>query len=199
MNGCDTYAYIDSALAEAHADVNPDDPEGTKYVDIVANAMPSYFRSMSAATMALIEGLVDIENPKTYEQIFNNIDVSEVVLVTGEHDNVYVPGYGENDMQPEVVDWAGLTETGALAQGDEVLDTVQLPAGRYSFVMEGDGDADLYVRLGSRPSTELYDCRPFMPGSAESCDVVVDTPVTVHVMVRGDADMSRFDLIGEQQ
>ena len=44
MNGCDTYAYIDSALAEAHADVNPDDPDGTKYLDIVANAMPSYVR-----------------------------------------------------------------------------------------------------------------------------------------------------------
>ena len=30
MNGCDTYAYIDSALADAHAEVNPDDPQGTK-------------------------------------------------------------------------------------------------------------------------------------------------------------------------
>ena len=45
MNGCDTYAYIDAALAEAHAEVNPDDPEGTKYLDIVANAMPSYVSS----------------------------------------------------------------------------------------------------------------------------------------------------------
>ena len=44
MNGCDTYAYIDSALADAHADVNEDDPEGTKYLDIVANAMPAMSR-----------------------------------------------------------------------------------------------------------------------------------------------------------
>jgi hypothetical protein len=201
MNGCDTYAYIDSALAEAHAEVNPDDPEGTKYVDIVANAMPSFFRSMSAATMALIRGLVDVENPRTYEQIFTNIDSYEVVLVTGEHDNVYVPGYGESDSQPTVSNWAGLNEQGAVADGEEVFfDTVQLPAGRYSFDMAGDGDADLYVRVGDRPSTDVYDCRPFMPDSAESCEVVVDTPVTVHVMIRGTAAApSRFELIGEQQ
>ncbi len=198
MNGCDTYAYIDSALAEAHAAVNPDDPEGTKYVDIVANAMPSYFRSMSAATMALIEGLVDIENPKTYEQIFNDIDESEVVLVTGEHDNVYVPGYGESDTMPTVTDWEGMNATGSLKSGEEAFfDTVQLASGRYSFSMSGNGDADLYVRVGSRPSVELYDCRPFMPDSNESCEVDVDTPVTVHVMVRGGSDTPRFELVGE--
>ena len=36
MNGCDTYAYIDAALAEAR-EINPDDPEGK--VRIAANAM----------------------------------------------------------------------------------------------------------------------------------------------------------------
>ena len=95
MNGCDTYAYVDSALADAHAAVNDDDPEGTKYLDIVANAMPSFFRSMPSATMALVEALLDVENPKTYEDIFRYIDKAEVVLVTGEHDNVYTPGYSE--------------------------------------------------------------------------------------------------------
>lgn len=41
MNGCDTYAYVDSALADAHKLVNPDDPAGTRYCDVVPNAMPS--------------------------------------------------------------------------------------------------------------------------------------------------------------
>ena len=91
MNGCDTYAYVDSALADAHAAVNPDDPDGTLYLDVMANAMPSFFRSMPGATMAIVEALLDRQNPKTYEQIFQYIDKSEVVLVTGEHDNVYDP------------------------------------------------------------------------------------------------------------
>ena len=92
MNGCDTYAYIDSALADAHAAVNPDDPEGTLYLDVVANAMPSYFRSMPAATMAIISGLLSYDDPMTYEEILKQIDDAEVALVTGEHDNVYTPG-----------------------------------------------------------------------------------------------------------
>jgi hypothetical protein len=95
MNGCDTYAYVDSALADAHAAVNDDDPDGTKYLDVVANAMPSFFRSMPLATMALVEALLNRDEPKTYEEIFKDIDKSEVVLVTGEHDNVYTPGYSE--------------------------------------------------------------------------------------------------------
>ena len=92
MNGCDTYAYIDSALADAHAEVNSDDPEGTKYLDIVANAMPSYFRSMPAATMAIFNGLLSYDAPMTYEEILSKIDDAEVALVTGEHDNEYQPG-----------------------------------------------------------------------------------------------------------
>ncbi len=91
MNGCDTYAYIDSALLDAHAAVNPDDDTGTRYLDIVANAMPSLFRSMPAATMSIFRGLLSYENPMTYEEILKDIDSYEVALVTGEHDNEYTP------------------------------------------------------------------------------------------------------------
>ena len=91
MNGCDTYAYIDSALADAHAAVNEDDPEGTKYLDVVANAMPSYVSSTAAATMAIMRGLLSYDAPMTYEEILKEIDSAEVALVTGEHDNTYRP------------------------------------------------------------------------------------------------------------
>jgi hypothetical protein len=36
--------------------------------------------------------LLSYSAPKTYDQIFDNIDRSEVVLVTGEEDNVFQPG-----------------------------------------------------------------------------------------------------------
>jgi hypothetical protein len=32
------------------------------------------------------------KTPKTYDQIFTGVDNSEVVLVTGEEDNVFKPG-----------------------------------------------------------------------------------------------------------
>ena len=38
--------------------------------------------------------------------------------------------------------------------------------------MTGTGDADLYVRFGSQPTKEAYDCRPYENGSNESCNLV---------------------------
>ena len=58
MNGCDTFAYVDDALNKAHKNINPDDTTGIKYIDIVNNAMPAFFHSMSGATMALFRGLL---------------------------------------------------------------------------------------------------------------------------------------------
>ena len=151
MNGCDTFAYVDNALWEAHAAVNADDPAGTKYMDIVTNAMPSYFSSMPTATMALVRGLLGYDAPKTYEQIFAGIDRSEVVLVTGEQDNRFVPGGGGTPVES----WRGLAASGTIAKGAEQRwQTPTLPAGRYTFAMTGTGDADLYVRIGSAPPVQ---------------------------------------------
>src|SRR5690606_13021541 len=92
MNGCDTHAYVDGALAQAHQAVNPDDTTGYKYVDIITNAMPAFFSQLRRASMALVEGMLAYDNPVTYEQIFLGFDPAQVVLVSGEEDNVYVPG-----------------------------------------------------------------------------------------------------------
>jgi hypothetical protein len=92
MNGCDTFAYVDGSLAQTRSAVNPDDPGGTKYMEFVTNAMPSYFHSMSAASAAMVDGFLDTASPKTYNEIFEGIDRAEVVLVTGEEDNEFQPG-----------------------------------------------------------------------------------------------------------
>ena len=92
MNGCDTFAYVDGSLAETRARLNGDDPTGTKYMEFVTNAMPSFFASMSAASMAMINGLSSFNQPKSYDKIFEGIDRAEVVLVTGEEDNEFRPG-----------------------------------------------------------------------------------------------------------
>lgn len=58
MNGCDTFAYVDGALAEARAALNPEDPTGTKFMEIITNARPSYFASNASNDLALIRGLL---------------------------------------------------------------------------------------------------------------------------------------------
>jgi hypothetical protein len=200
MNGCDTYAYVDGSLADIRAAVNPDDPEGTRYLDFVVNAMPAYFHADSEATMALINGLLSYENPETYEQMFLRIDSHQIVLVTGEQDNVYYPGY-DPDAEPVDVDpdgWEGMSESGTVAKDEEVrFHTPTVAAGSYLFTLSGTDDADLYVRVGAEPTLESYDCRPYRAGSDESCEVRLNTPAEIHVMVRGWAQSSTFELVGE--
>jgi hypothetical protein len=198
MNGCDTFAYVDGSLAETRAAVNPDDPDGTRYLDFVVNAMPAYFASDAEATMALINGLLEKDAPRTYEVMFKGIDPHQIVLVTGEQDNVYHPGYGEGGEPTGGTEaWAGMTEQGTVAADEERrFETPVLAAGRYAFTLTGDGDADLYVRVGAAPDLTLYDCRPYRSGSDETCELDLATPAAVHVMVRGWADTSTWALSG---
>ncbi len=58
--------------------------------------------------------------------------------------------------------------------------------------MTGTGDADLYVKKGSAPTTSTYDCRPYNNGTAESCSVAGGGPV--FVSVNGYAATSSFSL-----
>lgn len=193
MNGCDTYAYIDGSLFEAHAAVNPDDPTGTKHLDLVTNAMPAFFREVSNSTVQFVRGLMDVDQPKTFEQIFAGVDGSQVIIVTGEQDNEFVPGGGE---EPEVEAWQGLEQDGAVAKGEEVrVETPTLPAGAYQFVLSGDNDADLYVRVGNEPTSDAYDCRPYKAGSEELCVVELPAPAKIYAMVQGFATSSNFKLV----
>jgi hypothetical protein len=200
MNGCDTFAYVDGSLAQARASINPDDPTGTKYMEFITNAMPSYFSNMPNASMALVRGLMNTEQPSTYEQMFRRISSTQVVLVTGEQDNVYVPGFGGGDPPPPPPgDWSGLSGSGTLSRSQEMRwNTPALAAGEYEFTISGTGDADLYVRIGQAPTQSSYDCRPYRSGSSESCKVTLTTPAEVHVMVRGYAASSSFELVGSK-
>ncbi len=200
MNGCDTFAYVDGSLADIRKSVNPDDPDGTKYLDFVVNAMPAYFASDSEASMAMVNGLLAYAKPETYEQIFTRFDPHQIVLVTGEQDNVYYPGYDPEGepVEPEPGTWEGMNETGTVAQDEQRnYKTPALNAGNYLFTLGGSGDADLYVRVGSAPTLELYDCRPYKAGSDESCEVSLNTPAEVHVMVVGWDPKSEYTLTGE--
>ncbi len=192
MNGCDTMAYIDSSLSDAHKAVNPDDTTGFKYIDIINNAMPAYFADMSEASLAMIRGFVKTEDPQTYEQIFKNIAAAQLTMVTGEHDNAFTPGGGGTP-----VAWTGMSESGTLDKSAKAtFATPVLAEGTYQFTITGTGDVDLYVKVGKEPTTSSYDCRPYKSGSSESCTVSISQPTTIGVMVNGYAATSTFKLAG---
>jgi len=84
VNGCDTFAYVDDSLALAHQAVNPMYGPN-KFLDIITNAMPSYFHMNHRSNMAIITGLVN--QTESYAEILGNFDINQRAVVTGEEDN----------------------------------------------------------------------------------------------------------------
>lgn len=115
------------------------------------------------------------------------------MLVSGEEDNVFTPGFEPN--QPEPGAFEGMTESGTVRKDEEArFETPVLPAGTYLVELSGTGDADLYLRAGEAPSMDLYDCRPYQFGTAEVCKTSLNAPTALHVMVRGWDSASDFVL-----
>ncbi|MGC4115996.1 MAG: trypsin-like serine protease [Myxococcales bacterium] len=70
-----------------------------------------------------------------------------------------------------------------------------VPGSNFSVAMTGTGDADLYVRFGSKPTASSYDCRPYLDGSTESCSLTVPAgKTTAYIMVKGYT-ASSFNLV----
>jgi endonuclease I/methionine-rich copper-binding protein CopC len=77
--------------------------------------------------------------------------------------------------------------------------TMTVPSGASNLnfaISGGTGDADLYVRFGSAPSTTAYDCRPYASGNNESCPFAAPSAGTWHVMVRMYNTVSGVSLTG---
>jgi len=83
--------------------------------------------------------------------------------------------------------------------GGTVTYTLAVPAGAtgLSFAMSGGtGDADMYVRFGSAPTTTTYDCRPYLSGNNETCNITTAQTGTYYVMLRAYSAFSGVSLVG---
>lgn len=194
MNGCDTFAYVDGFMAEARRQLNPEDTTGTKYLDIVTNAMPAFFSNMPTSSLALLRALTKVDQPMTYEQIFGGIDRSQVVLVTGDEDNQYKPSSSGGGGGGALA----MREEASVGRGETLeFETPELPAGNYLVRMaqtseHPGGDADLYVKAGSKPTDRSYDCRPYKDGSDEECRVKLTSAQKIYMSVKGYAEGESF-------
>ncbi|MCW9017011.1 MAG: pre-peptidase C-terminal domain-containing protein, partial [Kangiellaceae bacterium] len=92
----------------------------------------------------------------------------------------------------------GVAKTSLTAEEGKTLEFyMNVPAGAkdLKFVMNGgSGDADLYVRFGSKPTTSDYDCRPYESGNAETCTISNIQAGTYYVMIRGYSAFSGVSL-----
>ena len=75
---------------------------------------------------------------------------------------------------------------------------VAIPAGTTKLVVNtsgGTGDADLYVRVGSAPTSTSYNCRPYIDGNVETC--TINNPVagsTYYIRVRAYSSFSGVNM-----
>ncbi|RJE73350.1 alkaline serine protease [Pseudoalteromonas sp. MSK9-3] len=85
------------------------------------------------------------------------------------------------------------------AQNQELFYTIEVPANVNLSVTTsgGSGDADLYVRKGTKPTTSNYDCRPFRNGNSESCSLNSGQGGTYHIMLRGYLAFANVSLVGQ--
>jgi serine protease len=76
--------------------------------------------------------------------------------------------------------------------------TVTIPSGTTKLTVTiagGTGDADLYVRAGSAPTTSSYSCRPYLNGNNETCTFNNPTAGTVYyINVRAYSSYSGVNL-----
>ena len=74
------------------------------------------------------------------------------------------------------------------SRGSQRTGSIVVPSGAKDLkisISGGSGDADLYVRFGSAPTTGSYDCRPYQTGNNETCSFSAPRTGTYFIMIRG--------------
>jgi hypothetical protein len=94
----------------------------------------------------------------------------------------------------------GVAVTGiAGASGSQQYWKLSVPSGQAKVVFAmsgGTGDADLYVKSGSKPTTTSYTCRPYLTGNNETCTITAPAAGDYYVMIRGYTAYSGVTLKG---
>ncbi|MEW5681129.1 MAG: S8 family peptidase [Pseudomonadota bacterium] len=84
--------------------------------------------------------------------------------------------------------------------GSNTFYTITVPAGATNLTFNmagGSGDADMYVRFGSAPTSSSYDCRPYRTGNTESCSFATPQAGTYHVMLNAYSAYSGVSLTAD--
>ncbi|MHB8875696.1 MAG: M4 family metallopeptidase, partial [Myxococcaceae bacterium] len=95
------------------------------------------------------------------------------------------PG-GGGDSTPVLVNGVAVSNLSGAAGAARIY-KIEVPAGASALQFQmtgGSGDADLYVKFGAKPTTSVYDYRPYLDGSNETVSAEAQGG-TWYVMVRG--------------
>ncbi len=143
VNGCDTLAYLDRTLGDRFSALNPDDPDGTKYLDTVSNVLGGYFDTGDETSLHLVRAFVEALHgvPRTYAKVFEDVDPTQIIVVTGEEDNAFRPGMIKAPAAPEPAPAAPTSDR---------ADPVE-PAPKREYVAHDDRSTTACVAARGRP------------------------------------------------
>ncbi|MFO0755850.1 MAG: hypothetical protein U0359_05135 [Byssovorax sp.] len=200
MDACDSFAYMTGDLAHRRAARTPEDPLGSRHLDVLLHAAPVTFAGMPTAAMAIVFAMLPDRAPLPYDEILAGFERGRIGFVMGDEDNAYHPSRGLPPLP-------FLAHHGEL-DGERPLTvtTEELPAGAHAFVLGADwakggrrGALSLEARVsdGGAPS-EPVRCERSSSGlapGASRCLVRLDAPASVTLSLRGDRG-SAFSLHG---
>ncbi len=134
------------------------------------------------ATSTFNTGACGVESAAT-DLAYAKADVTAAFTGVG----VSCSGGGGGGTTTELQNNVGVTGVAAATGGDNDY-FITVPTGASNLVMSisgGTGDADLYTKFGSAPTTSSYDCRPYKAGNAESCTVAAPSAGKYYLKVHG--------------
>ena len=166
--------------------------------------------SMAAPHVAGIAALFLANNPnatpaQVESAVYSNGSTGKLSGLNGSPNLLAYSRFGGGGSDPDPEPETGELENGVAVTGlsgnagTELRFTLEVPAGAENLVFQmsgGSGDADLYVRRGSPPTTTSYDCRPYLNGNNETCSFASPQSGTWHVMVRGYTSFASVSLVG---
>lgn len=83
------------------------------------------------------------------------------------------------------------------SRSQELIYTIDVPANAVLNVSMsgGTGDADLYVRKGAQPTTNNFDCRPYLNGNNETCSLNSGQGSKYYITLRGYTAFSGASIV----
>ena len=93
LNGCQTFAYIDTTMNDRRIEANgaASDPKGTRFMDVMGNALPGFANNLASMSVALVSAAVKADTPKTFNDLMATMPQEHLVVVFGEEDNRFKP------------------------------------------------------------------------------------------------------------
>lgn len=92
LNGCQSFALMDETMTERRRVANGEgDPTGTKYLDVITNALPGYADTLATISSGVFRAALMSDTPKDYNELLREMPESNVAVVFGEEDNQFTP------------------------------------------------------------------------------------------------------------